>query len=71
MENFTKLDCGCHVGFNVNHKPMWGKQCPLHEASKDMYEALRELASLADKQILPLQPSREKAKQALGKAEGK
>ncbi|KKM75282.1 hypothetical protein LCGC14_1391900, partial [marine sediment metagenome] len=42
-----------------------------HEASKDMYEALRELASLADKQILPLQPSREKAKQALGKAEGK
>ena len=41
MEDFTKLDCGCYVGFDVYHKPMWGKQCPLHEASREMYEALK------------------------------
>ena len=43
MEDFTKLDCGCYVGFDVYHKPMWGKQCPLHEASGAMYEALKEV----------------------------
>ena len=48
MEDFTELDCGCYVGFDVNHKPMWGKQCPLHKASKDMFEALTIGVRLAD-----------------------
>ncbi len=43
METFAKLDCGCYVGFDTNHKPIMGKQCPLHEASKDMYEALKKI----------------------------
>lgn len=41
MENFTKMDCGCYVGFDVNHKPMWGKQCPLHKSAPLLYEACR------------------------------
>ena len=44
MEDFTKLDCGCHVGFDIYHKPMWGKQCPKHSATEDMYEALKAIS---------------------------
>ena len=43
MEHFKKLDCGCYIGFDVNHKPMWGKQCSLHSASEAMYEALQSM----------------------------
>ena len=46
MENFTQLDCGCYVGFDVYHEPMWGKKCPLHEAAPAMYEALKELSTI-------------------------
>ncbi len=43
MGYYTQLDCGCYVGFDVYHEPMWGKKCPLHEAAPAMYEALKKL----------------------------
>ena len=43
MEDFTRIKCGCYVGFDVHNKPMWGKQCPIHKAAPDMYKALKRL----------------------------
>ena len=43
MEGFAKLDCGCFVGFDVYHKPMWGKQCALHKSAPELYKALKEI----------------------------
>jgi len=66
MEDFARMECGCYVGFNVRHKPMWGKQCPLHKSSPDLYEALRLILKEGLKDY-----TRWNAKQAIAKAEGK
>jgi len=73
MESFTKLDCGCYVGFDVHHKPIRGKQCPLHETASEMYQALKDITSrlkrldkLYSKDLNVI----DKAEQALAKANG-
>ena len=86
MEEFTKLDCGCYVGFDVHHKPMWGKKCPKHNATDDLYEAFKGILLVAiphgktDSMVFEkeyfgkfdvLGNRLEKAVEALSKAEGK
>lgn len=67
METFTKMACGCYVGFDVNHKPMWGKQCPLHDSAPKMYKVLKDIAEMKVLPVSYIQIARNIVAQAEGK----
>lgn len=75
-ELLVKERCGCVV-IQDRTADAYIVFCPLHEASPDLYEALRELIDIIDNYLVGIAPrdiidsfSTQPAKEAIAKAEG-